>query len=42
MQEANRSRLRMFPQYKELIEKHKDADGILGAYVLHRMEKRPW
>ena len=28
--------IRMFPQYKELVDKHKDADGILGAYALNR------
>ena len=28
--------IRMFPQFEELIRKHKDADGILGAYALHR------
>ena len=27
---------RLFPQYKELIQKHKDADGILIAEYLHR------
>lgn len=26
--------IRLFPQHKELIQKHKDADGILGAYAL--------
>lgn len=26
--------LRLFPQHGELIRKHKDADGILGAYAL--------
>lgn len=28
--------IRMFPQFEELIRKHKDADGILGAYAMHR------
>ncbi len=26
--------IRLFPQHEELIRKHKDADGILGAYAL--------
>lgn len=30
--------MRMFPQFEELIRKHKDADGILGAYALYRKE----
>ncbi len=28
--------IRMFPQYRELIQEHEDADGILGAYALNR------
>ncbi len=29
--------LRLFPQHSELINKHKDADGILGAYAFSKM-----
>lgn len=28
--------IRLFPQHKDLIRKHKDADGILGAYQFWR------
>lgn len=28
--------IRLFPQHRELIQKHKDADGILGAYQFWR------
>lgn len=35
-QESHDIGIRMFPQYKTLIEKHKDADGILGAYALNK------
>lgn len=35
-QESHDIGIRMFPQYKTLIEHHKDADGILGAYALNR------
>lgn len=31
--------IRMFPQFAETIRKHKDADGILGAYVFHKEGK---
>ena len=29
--------IRMFPQFADLIRKHKDADGILGAYALRNL-----
>lgn len=35
-QESHDIGIRMFPEFKELIHKHKDADGILGAYALNR------
>lgn len=28
--------IRLFPQFEELIRKHKDADGILGAYAFRK------
>lgn len=28
--------LRLFPQFSDIIKKHKDADGILGAYAMYR------
>ena len=28
--------LRLFPQFRELIRKHRDADGILGAYQFYQ------
>lgn len=30
--------IRLFPKWKELILKHKDADGILGAYQFYKKE----
>ncbi len=35
-QESHDIGIRMFPEFEELIHKHKDADGILGAYALNR------
>lgn len=32
-QESHDIGIRLFPMHKELIHKHKDADGILGAFV---------
>ena len=37
-QESRDIGIRMFPQFRKLIEKHKDADGILGAYQWWKME----
>lgn len=30
--------IRLFPEHKILIEKHKDADGLLGAYAMYKKE----
>lgn len=32
--------IRMFPEFEETIRKHKDADGILGAYAFHKGSNR--
>lgn len=35
-QESHDIGIRLFPMHKTLIEKHKDADGILGAFALSK------